>query len=148
MNEELESTNSELQSVNADLHLRREEVERLNELLLAITGNIELGAAVLDGDMRVQVWNERAADLWGVRSDEVLGQSFFALDIGLPAEQLRGMIRSVEKGGRPHQEMSVEAVTRRGRTILCRVMAHVVSNGERPAGAVLVMEELSAEKPE
>ena len=145
MNEELESTNAALQSINTDVRLRSEEVDRLNTLLLAITGNIQLGAAVLDGDMRVQVWNERAADLWGVRYDEVLDKSFFALDIGLPAEQLRDMIRSVRKGGAPHQELTVEALTRRGRSIRCRVMAHVISNGDRPAGAVLVMEQLSPE---
>jgi two-component system CheB/CheR fusion protein len=145
MNEELESTNSELESINTDVQMRNEEVARLNTLLLAVTGNIELGTAVLDGEMRVQVWNERAADMWGVRSDEVLGKSFFALDIGLPTAQLRQMIGSVGKGGAPHQELSVEAVTRRGRSIRCRVMAHFISNGERPAGAVLVMEELSGE---
>ena len=43
---------------------KRGEVERLNTLLLAITGNIEVGAAVLDRGGRIQVWNERAADLW------------------------------------------------------------------------------------
>ncbi|OLE48069.1 MAG: chemotaxis protein CheR, partial [Cyanobacteria bacterium 13_1_40CM_2_61_4] len=94
LNEELESTNSELNSINTDLALRRAEVERLNSLLLAITGNIEVGAAVLDRSGRVQVWNERAADLWGVRSDEVVGQSFFDLDIGLPAEQLRQLVQA------------------------------------------------------
>ncbi|TMF67105.1 MAG: PAS domain-containing protein [Chloroflexi bacterium] len=86
LNEELESTNAELNSINTDLQLRTSEVERLNKLLFAITGNIEVGAAVLDKSMRVQVWNERAADLWGVRSDEALGKSFFDLEIGLPAE--------------------------------------------------------------
>src|SRR5881227_544646 len=47
-NEELESTNAELNSINTDLQLRTSEVERLNKLLFAITGNIEVGAAVLD----------------------------------------------------------------------------------------------------
>src|SRR5712664_4657331 len=65
MNEELESTNTELQTINNDLQLRTAEVQRLNTLLLAVTGNIELGAAVLDKSYRVQLWNERAADLWG-----------------------------------------------------------------------------------
>src|SRR3989440_5006465 len=83
LNEELESTNSELNSINTDLAQRRGEVERLNTLLLAITGNIELGAAVLDRTGRVQGWNERAADLWGGRSDEGVGHSCFELDIAL-----------------------------------------------------------------
>jgi two-component system, chemotaxis family, CheB/CheR fusion protein len=145
LNEELESTNSELQSINTDLQARGREVQRLNTLLLAITGNIELGAAVLDGAMRVQVWNERAADLWGVRSDEVIGKSFFDLDIGLPAEQLEGLIRAGAGGTLAHDELVVTATTRKGRTIRCRVIAHTLGVAEQPTGVVLVMEELKPE---
>ena len=142
LNEELESTNAELNSINTDLQLRTREVERLNTLLLAVSGNIEVGAAVLDGGMRVQLWNERAADLWGVRSDEVIGNSFFNLDIGLPAEELRKLIQA-GAGGRPlHDELVVTATTRRGREIRCRVIAHAIGDGDQPAGVVLVMEEL------
>jgi two-component system, chemotaxis family, CheB/CheR fusion protein len=143
LNEELESTNSELQSINTDLMQRRSEVERLNTLLLAITGNIELGAAVLDRSGRVQVWNERAADLWGVRSDEVVGRSFFELDIGLPAEELRRLIQAGTGGAARHDELVVVATTRKGRQIRCRVIAHSLGDGEPPTGVVLVMEELS-----
>ena len=142
LNEELESTNAELNSINSDLQMRTTEVERLNTLLLAVTGNIEVGAAVLDKSMRVQVWNERAADLWGVRSDEVIGNSFFDLDIGLPAEELRALISSGAGGRHLHDELVVTATTRKGRAIRCRVMAHAIGNGDRPAGVVVVMEEL------
>ncbi len=142
LNEELESTNSELNSINTDLAQRRGEVERLNTLLLAITGNIELGAAVLDRTGRVQVWNERAADLWGVRSDEVVGHSFFDLDIGLPADQLRKLVQAGTGGAKRHDELVVVATTRKGRQIRCRVIAHTLGDGEKPGGVVLVMEEL------
>src|SRR5260370_16900824 len=90
MNEELESTNAELQTINTDLRLRTDEVNTLNTFLQAITGNIELGAVVLDSELRVQVWNERAADLWGLRADEVVGKPFFDLAIGLRLKDLRG----------------------------------------------------------
>lgn len=145
MNEELESTNAELQSINTDLRLRTDEVQRLNTFLRAITGNIELGAIVLDGDMNVQVWNERAADLWGLRSDEVLGQPFFDLDIGLPAKDLRNMVKAVLRGKPAHDEATVEAVSRRGRRIAVRVIAYTLSDGQRSSGVVLVMEELKFE---
>jgi two-component system, chemotaxis family, CheB/CheR fusion protein len=142
LNEELESTNSELQSINNDLQLRAREVQRLNTLLLAVTGNIEVGAAVLDKNMNVQVWNERAVDLWGVRSDEVIGKSFFDLDIGLPAEQLRALIKAGAGGSPIHDERVVTATTRKGRQIKCRVIAHTLGDGAGPTGVVLVMEEL------
>jgi two-component system, chemotaxis family, CheB/CheR fusion protein len=144
MNEELESTNAELQTINTDLRVRTDEIGTLNALLEAITGNIEVGAVVLDGSSRVRVWNERAADMWGLRSDEVIGRSFYDIDIGLPANELREMIRSVLAGGGAHQELSVDAMTRRGRRIRCRVKAHVVADGEQPKAVVLVMEESKA----
>jgi two-component system CheB/CheR fusion protein len=80
-----------------------------------------------------------------MRSDEVVGRSFYDLDIGLPADELREMIRSVLAGGGAHQERTVDAITRRGRRIRCLVKAHVVSDGEQPKALVLVMEELKAE---
>jgi two-component system CheB/CheR fusion protein len=146
LNEELESTNAELQSINTDLQLRRAEVERLNVLLLAITGNIEVGAAVLDRSGRIQVWNERAADLWGVSTEEVLGSSFFDLDIGLPTDELKSLVRQGTGGDPRHAELTVAATTRRGRQIRCRVIAHTLGDGEAPAGVVVVMEELQADK--
>jgi two-component system CheB/CheR fusion protein len=147
LNEELESTNAELETITTDLRRNGVEVERLNTLLLAITGNIELGAVVLDRDSRVQVWNERASDLWGLSSQEVLGKALYDLDMGLPADQLKSLIGAGTVGQRLHDELVVTARTRRGRSIRCRVMAHAFGNGERPAGVVLVMEELGTPKP-
>jgi len=146
MNEELESTNAELQSINVDLRLRTDEINRLNTFLRAVTGNIELGAVVLDGDLKVQVWNERATDLWGLRSDEVVGQPFFDLDFGLPAKDLQGMIRSVSRGEPEHDEATVEALTRRGRTIPFKISAYALADGGQVGGVVVVMQELKPEK--
>ena len=146
MNEELESTNAELQSINTDLRLRTDEVSKLNTFLRAVTGNIEVGAVVLDGNMRVQVWNERAADLWGLRSDEVVGNPFFDLDIGLPAKDVRNMVRAVAHGKPAHDETTLAAVTRRGRSIHVKVTAYTLSDGEKSSGVVLVMEELRGAK--
>ena len=147
MNEELESTNAELQAINTDLRSRTDEVARLNTFLSAITGNIEVGAAVLDSDMNVQVWNERAADLWGLRSDEVVGKSFFDLDIGLPTKNIRDVARQVMRGTPLHETLVVDAVTRRGRQIRCRVLVHALSDGDRSTGVVVVMEEIPTGKP-
>ena len=41
----------------------------------------------------ISIWNYMVEDLWGLRTDEVLGQSIFSLDIGLPVEQLLTPIR-------------------------------------------------------
>jgi two-component system CheB/CheR fusion protein len=142
MNEELESTNSELQSINNDLNQRTDEVERFNVLLHSITGNIPLGAVVMNANLKVTVWNERAADLWGLRSDEVVGRPFFDLDIGLPTDVMRMMIGEVLSGKPAHDEMVLEAVNRRGNHIRCRVRASFFSDGAQSGAVVLVMEEL------
>jgi two-component system CheB/CheR fusion protein len=145
MNEELESTNVELQSINVDLQQRTDEVDRLNTFLLAITGNMPLGAVVLDPELNVRVWNERAADLWGLRSDEVVGRSFLDLDIGLPAKEVADMIRGALQGKQGQAESVVDAVTKRGVPIRCRVAAYAISDGSGPGGVVLVTEEQAAE---
>ena len=144
MNEELESTNAELETINTDLRVRTEEVSRLNTFLRAITGRIEVGAAVLDGDLNVQVWNEKAADMWGLRSDEVVGKSMFDLDMGLPTKDLRTMVRGVLRAKPPHNEVIVDAVDRRGRSMRCRVSAYVLVDGEQASGVVVVMEPVQA----
>jgi len=146
MNEELESTNSELQSINNDLKQRTDEVEQFNVLLHSITGNIPLGAVVMNADLTVTVWNERAADLWGLRSDEVVGRPFFDLDIGLPTDVIRKMIGAVLSGKPANDEMVLEAVNRRGSHIRCRVRASFFSDGAQSGAVVLVMEELKTDK--
>jgi two-component system CheB/CheR fusion protein len=144
MNEELESTNAELQGINNLLQERTEIANRLNTFMHAILGNIRLGAAVLDADLDVRVWNERAADLWGVKSEEVLGTPFFDLDIGLPTKELRTMIRSVLRGKPVHNQKDVDAVNRRGKRMRCRVAATALAGRGRAGGVVVVMEELKA----
>ena len=65
--------------------------------------------------------------------------------IGLPAEQLNEMIQAGSGGHPRHGELIVDATTRKGRHIRCRVIAHTLGDGERPSGVVVVMEELKPE---
>ena len=99
MNEELQSTNEELETINDELRERTGELNQVNEFLEAILTSLGLGVAVLDAQQRVQVWNRRAEDLWGLRSDEAVDNHFLSLDIGLPSEQLAPALRAVLSGG-------------------------------------------------
>jgi len=77
-----------------------------------------------------------------VRAEEVEGQPFDGLDIGLPVQALREPIRGMISGDDPACEEVVEALTRRGRTIHCRVTCSPLLDGERNVdGVILVMEE-------
>ncbi len=145
MNEELQSSNEELQSINSELRLRSEELNQANGFLEAIFNSLQGGVAVLSRDCIIQIWNEKNEELWGLRSEEVLGQHFMNLDIGLPVEQLRQPIRSCVAGEVGVVEMSVAAVNRRGRTIQCKITCtSLVGKFAESRGVIILTEEVDS----
>src|SRR5438270_4868282 len=127
MNEELQSTNDQLHVINDELHDRSGELDHVNRFLETILTGLRAGVTVLDTDMRVLVWNRRAEDLWGLRQEEIVGEHFLSLDIGLPTGQLRSLIRRTLSGEAGPHEVILPAVNRRGRTIQVRVAASPLS---------------------
>src|SRR6059036_2689280 len=83
MNEELQSTNDELHAINDALGERSTELEEAKAFADSLVNSINYGMVIVDREMRVIVWNRGCEDLWGLRSDEVVGQSLVSLDIGL-----------------------------------------------------------------
>jgi two-component system CheB/CheR fusion protein len=141
MNEELQATNDELQAINDELRDRSGELDHVNWFLETILTGLRAGVTVLDTDMRVLVWNRCAEDLWGLRQEEIVGQHFLSLDIGLPTGQLRSLIRRTLAGESGPHEIVLPAVNRRGRTILVRVAGSPLSGADgMAAGAILLME--------
>ncbi|AUB40964.1 cheBR, two-component system, chemotaxis family, CheB/CheR fusion protein [Nostoc flagelliforme CCNUN1] len=138
MNEELQSTNEELQTINSELSDRTTELNRTNIFLISILRSLQTGIVVIDSSFNVSIWNYMVEDLWGLRTDEVLGQSIFSLDIGLPVEQLRSPIRDSLSGKKQFQEMILDATNRRGRQIKC-YLAITPLLGIEMQGAVLMM---------
>jgi two-component system CheB/CheR fusion protein len=146
MNEELQSTNEELETINEELRDRSEDLNRSKGFLESILGGVRSGVVVLDRELHVVAWNHRSEDLWGLRSDEVRGQNFFNLDIGLPTDQLRVSMRACLAGDGEFAEMQLPATNRRGKAIMCRVSASpLVSNNvaghKEVRGVILLMEE-------
>jgi two-component system, chemotaxis family, CheB/CheR fusion protein len=145
MNEELQSTNEELETINDELRERTSELNQVNEFLEAILTSLGIGVAVVDRQQRVQVWNHRAEDLWGLRQDEAVEHHLLSLDIGLPIEQLAGPLRAVLGGASDRENTVVEAVNRRGRAIGCAttILPLVAASGDGEAirGAILLMED-------
>jgi two-component system, chemotaxis family, CheB/CheR fusion protein len=143
MNEELQSTNDELQSINEQLRISTTQLDEANSLLQAVLTALQSGVAVIDRDLRIRMWNRRAEDLWGLRSDEAIGQHFLNLDIGLPFEQVRPLLRRALGDHAEAGETAIEAVNRRGRPVLIRVACTPLGpqNGGPPGeGAIVVME--------
>ncbi len=141
MNEELQATNDDLQNMNDELHDRTGQVDRANSFLGTILAGLRAGVVVLDPNLQVQVWNNQAQELWGLRTEEVVGQHLLNLDIGLPVDPLRPLLRRVLSGEEPAAETTLPAVNRRGRRIDVRVLVGPLPDGDTIVGAVVTMEE-------
>ena len=121
MNEELQSTNDELQGINEQLRERTTQLDSVNAFLHAIVSSITGAVAVVDDALRVRLWTDQATELWGLRPDEVKGQPFLGLDIGLPAAEVAQPIRRVLSDGIEGEEIEVTGHDRRGRTVTLAV---------------------------
>jgi two-component system, chemotaxis family, CheB/CheR fusion protein len=139
MNEELQSTNEELQTINDQLHQRGEELDRSNLFLGSILSSMQDGVAVVDPELRVLIWNQKAEDLWGLRAEEVLGSHFLNLDIGLPVDRMRPPVKACLSGESPRSEVVLEATNRRGKSIRCSVTCVPLNNATREIRGVVVM---------
>jgi two-component system CheB/CheR fusion protein len=148
MNEQLQSSNEEMQAVNAELRHRTKELNQANALLGSILSSLNHVAVVLDREFNILMWNERARALWGLRADEVRSRSILGLDIGLPVERLRSPVRSLLNGRSSEREIILEAITRRGKAIQCRIIcAPLRGSGNGVDGVILLMEELHETRP-
>jgi len=146
MNEELQSTNEELTTINDELRRRSDELNDVNAFMQAVLASLRGGVVVLDTELRVEVWNEKAVDLWGARADEVRGMHFMMLDIGLPVQMLTKAIRACLLGESERETLTIEAINRRGKPITCEVTCTPMwrASGDEVRGVILVMEESGA----
>ena len=140
MNEELESTNTELETINTELQQRGNQLDHINVFMEEVLANVKTGVAVLDKDLRVQLWNEQSEELWGVRASETVGQPLLGLDIGLPVSELVAPINEAIKNANGFREVTVQATNRRGKRFLCRVQCSAMAAVDGGRGAILLME--------
>ena len=149
MNEELQSTNEELNTMNDELRLRTEDLHQVNAFLESILGGLHAGVAVTDKEFRIQAWNERARDLWGLHSSEVHGQHLMNLDIGLPVDEVMPLLRAVVNDNSEDGEVILDATNRRGRNIQVQVRVGPMSGPDGDVrGTIVVMEEVDSKQAE
>jgi two-component system CheB/CheR fusion protein len=137
MNEELQSTNSELQSINNELRDRTDQFDHANAFMEFVLGSLSVGVLVVDDALHVRLWNERSADLWGLRAEEVIGRPLLGLDIGIPVHEIAVLVTACLAGS-GERERVLPARDRRGRTIRCRVTC---TRLDGPSSGVVVMME-------
>ena len=148
MNEELQFTNEELQTINGEARQHGEQLNEVNEFMASILRSFRAGVAVLDQELRVQVWNSKMEDLWGLRAEEAQGNHFWNLDIGLPVERLKQPLRAILSDRESEDVLLLDAHNRKGRAIVCRVtcMPLLGKDGAR-RGMILLMEQVTTAEP-
>jgi two-component system CheB/CheR fusion protein len=139
MNEELQSTNEELETANTEMNERSDALNELNAFLSSILTGLRSGVVVVDRDLKIEVWNYRAEDLWGLRADEVRGGNFLNLDIGLPVERLKPALRKCLSGESKFVELSLPATTRRGKKIQVQITCSPRYGPNKQIRGVIVM---------
>jgi two-component system CheB/CheR fusion protein len=144
MNEELQSTNEELETLNDEMQRRTTALNDANAYLTSVLASLRSAVVVVDGEMRVQVWSPKMEQLWGVRAGEVTRLPLLELDIGLPLERIRPALAAVLDGREAFQEMAVDAVNRRGRSIRCLVgVSPLLALSGEIRGAVVLVDEVA-----
>ena len=143
LNEELQSTNQELETVNQELHMRNQAFDEMNKFLNSILSSIPGAVVVLDTELQVELWSERAEDLWGLRADEVLGRPFLNLDIGLPVIELKTPIRDCILDSNESQTVILDARNRRGHDIQVKVSCTPrLGYQKMTQGVIIIMDEI------
>jgi two-component system CheB/CheR fusion protein len=142
MNEELQSTNDELNAINDELSERTQDLDDANTFMQSMLGSLRAAVVVVDRDMVIRVWNQRADDMWGLRPDEAVGQHLLALDVGLPTDQLRPLVRQLFEDGAQPDEMRLDGTNRKGRQIAVRVVGSTLQLRSELPAALLVMDEV------
>ena len=132
--------------MNEELRHRTTELNDVNAFLETILTTIGLAVAVLDRNQRVQIWNGKARELWGLTPDEAEDEHLMALDIGLPVEKLRREIRDTLTGKSEREEVVIDATNRRGKAFTCRVTFLPLGNGGdgNISGLIMMMEDVAS----
>lgn len=141
MNEELRSTNEELETTNDELRSRALECGLLSDRMQSLLSSLSSAVVVVGRELLVELWNQAAEALWGLRAAEVAGRSLAALDFGLPVAVLQPAIRACLDGHSQREVLEVPAVTRTGRSATFRVVCTPVAGGPPASGVVVVVDE-------
>jgi two-component system CheB/CheR fusion protein len=145
INEQLQTTNEELAAVNLELRERGVDLTRSNVFLSGILRSVPLGVVVMDDDLHVELWNDVAADMWGVPQSEVKGKHFLGLEIGLPVHQLREPLLHLRHAPDSVTETTLQGTNRLGRSMKVRVVCSSVGGaGSNGHGVILLMQESGA----
>ncbi|MFE1748640.1 PAS domain-containing protein [Coleofasciculus sp. H7-2] len=143
----LDTSNKELQTATEELRLCSDDLNQANAFLKSILTSLPGGIVVLNQELNIQIWNSQAENFWGLQSDEVQGQHFLNLEIGLSV-QLRQPLQSCLTGESESYEETLDSINRRGRTIQCKVTCMPLFSLKKDIqGVIVLMQELHSIMP-
>jgi two-component system CheB/CheR fusion protein len=148
-NEELVKTHEELQksyrilrAANDKLLERNTDCHREKVLLNDALHSLPTAVAVVNCQGVIEVWNKKAAELWGLRAEDVEHLDFFALDFGLPVEQLQQTMEACWKGDPGRHSLRLASTNGESKRFHCQITcAPIVGTGNEVRGVVLMMTE-------
>lgn len=143
MNKELIDTNDELSAVNDELRERTAEVGRMHVFVGSVLDSFQAAVMVVDRDLRVQAWNERASELWGIPSHDAVGRSLSKLDVGLPLGELSLRLARVLTGRLADRAFEAVIADRRSHQLTSTIRCSPLRRADRSIdGAVVSVEPL------
>ena len=140
LNEELQSTNEELQTINEELRQRGTELNETTAVFGAVLASFRAGVAVLDRELRVQAWNSKMVDLFGVRADDLVGKPLANVAFGLPVRDIATSLRAALDLGE-ETDRTIDCTSAHGETIVCRISVSPL-RGEHTRGVIVLVEEV------
>ena len=148
MNEELQSTNEELETINDELRHRTVELNEVNAFLETIlTQPGRRRSSCSTAQQHVQIWNGQARRAVGPARRRRRGPAPARRSTSAcPSSSSRPMLRACLKGESTRQQVTLDAVNRRGKAIRCKVSCMALSplNDGVVTGLILMMEPQSA----
>jgi two-component system CheB/CheR fusion protein len=146
MNEELQVSNEELRTQNAELRGSSSSGDEARSFLTSVMNSVGLAVVAVDGQLRVQVWNHEAENLWGMPAKDVLGLRLPDLDFSLPMEQLEAPLKRCVTSPGEKTELVLDALNRDGKPAKFRVVCTPrLGPGELRPGATVLFQELRHE---
>jgi PAS domain S-box-containing protein len=125
--QELETAKEKLAALGAELAFAHQALDRCRgqidtarSLLASILGGVPFGICVVDTELMVRLWNDRAAEMWGVAPEAAVGRSLLELGLEFPVAELEATMRACARG-EGNRYVTVEAAGRDGRTFRCHV---------------------------
>jgi PAS domain S-box-containing protein len=151
---ELETSRAQIEGVSrnlesmveartAELKASQASLLGLKNHLATVIANVGTGVLSLDEQGRVEMLNERAAEILGLSPEAARGRPLEALFVGPGTAGLLEAVAHVRDGRAASNEVQLACALPQGRRTLALVVSALLGEGGRPLGTVVVVEDLT-----